>query len=342
MAGLDAAIGDYVVTLHPDFDPPAEMGPMVEGCRAGVDLVIGIDRQPTRPGFLYRALRKVFLALGRRLIRLDLVGGATGYRAFSRQAVNALVRVRQRRRYFAVVAADIGLTSAVHPYRRITRSGRRAETQPVRAVRTGLSVLVHNSITPLRWSSGLGLVGSLLSFLYSLYVVGVYLLKPDVMPGWTTLSLAMSGLFGLVFVMLALMGEYLGRVLEESTDRPLYHLRDEHSSAVMLGDLDRRNVSDRSEATEPLEPADGPHDRADRCRPGPPSAAFDAAEFRPEAGATTASASFVINENGKLHKQLAATRPYLDGPTWSWPTAAAPTARPTADGLGASGGEHRC
>lgn len=251
MAGLDAAIGDYVVTLHPDFDPPADLVPMVEACRAGSDLVLGIDRHPPRLSPVYRALRRLFLALARWLVGLDIVLGTTGLRALSRQAVNALVKVRLRRQYFALTATEVGLTTTLYPYDRICRSGQPHTPRLWPAIRLGLSVLVHNSITPLRMASALGLLGSALSFLYSLYVVAIYLLKQNVMPGWTTLSLAMSGLFGLAFLILALMGEYLGRVLEEAPDRPLYHVRDEQSSAVMLADLTRRNVLDRS-----VEPTD--------------------------------------------------------------------------------------
>ena len=247
MAGLDAAIGDYVVTLDPDLDPPAELVTMVEMCRSGTDLVLGVERTPPHTGPAYSALRKVFLSLARRLIRIELQTGTTGLRTISRQGVNALVKVRLRRRYFAVVVADVGLKTAAHVYDRVSRTGRQPPRSLVRAIRTGLSVLVHNSMTPLRMASGLGLTGSLLSLLYSLYVIVVYLFKPDVMPGWTTLSLAMSGLFALAFLILALMGEYLGRLLEESTDRPLYHVRDELSSAVMLADLARRNVLGLSE-----------------------------------------------------------------------------------------------
>lgn len=256
MAGLDAAIGDYVVTVHPDFDPPVELVLMVEKCRDGCEMVLGVERHPVRPGPVYRSLRGAFLALCRRLVRLDLVTGTTEFRVLNRQAVNALVKVRSRRRYFLLIAADVGLTTAVHHYDRVSRSGRRPIQNLPRACRRGLSVLVHNSITPLRVASGLGLVGSLLSLVYSLYVICVYLVKPDVMPGWTTLSLAMSGLFALVFLILALMGEYLGRLLEESTDRPLYHVRDERASAIMLPDTSRPNVSDRAEDPVSTKPTD--------------------------------------------------------------------------------------
>lgn len=251
LAGLDAAIGDYVVTMHPDFDPPNEIVAMVEQCRSGADIVLGVDLHPPTGGFIYRSSRVVFLSLVRRLLHFDLVPGVTGFRVLSRHAVNAIVKVRLRRRYFAVVAADVGLNSTYHQYGRISRSGSSPELRLFRAVRMGLSVLVHNSITPLRLAGVLGLMGSLLSLFYSLYVVVIYLVRRDVMPGWTTLSLATSGLSFLVFLVLGLMAEYLGRLLEESSDRPLYHVRDEQSSEVMLSDLTRKNVFDHSEAREP-------------------------------------------------------------------------------------------
>jgi dolichol-phosphate mannosyltransferase len=247
IAGLDAAIGDYVACVSPEYDPPAEIPAMIEACRGGADLVVGTDRDPPPAGWLYRTLRQAFLGAVRRVFGIDLPLATTGCRVFSRQAVNALVQVRQRKRYFALVAADIGLTAQPYPYARIARTGRRPKLRLLTALRLGLSLLVHNSVVPLRLISVLGLTGSFLSFLYTLYVVGIYLFKKDVLPGWTTLSLQVNGLFTLVFLMLALMGEYLGRLLEESSDRPLYHTRPELSSAVELTVAGRRNVLDRSD-----------------------------------------------------------------------------------------------
>jgi glycosyltransferase involved in cell wall biosynthesis len=246
VAGLDATIGDFVVTLHPEFDPPAELPAMVELCRSGADVVIGSAPFPTRPGFLYRTLRWGFVKSAWWLLRMDPLRGSTGYRVLSRAAVNALTRVRQRRRFFDLLASDIGFTTAIHAYRFVSRSRKVPRVNLRRSVRTAASMALNHSLAPLRLVSVLGLAGSGLSLAYSLYVVGVYLFKPDVMPGWTTISLQMSGLFFLVFVMLTLIGEHLGRLLDEAIDRPLYHVREEQSSSVMLADLARRNVMDRS------------------------------------------------------------------------------------------------
>jgi glycosyltransferase involved in cell wall biosynthesis len=246
MAGLDAAIGDFVVTLHPEFDPPGEIPALVEKCRAGADVVFGVAPFPTPPGSLYRALRWGFYRASRTLLGLDPVRVNSGFRCLSRTAVNALTRVRQRKRFFGLLASEIGFTTATHPYRFIARAGKAPRVNLRRSARNAASMAVNHSVAPLRLVSVLGLTGSFLSLVYSLYVVGVYLSRPDVMPGWTTLSLQVSGLFFLVFVMLTMIGEHLGRLLDEAVDRPLYHVREEQASAVMLSDLARRNVMDRS------------------------------------------------------------------------------------------------
>lgn len=249
-AGLDTVIGDYVVTLDPVADPPEEVPAVVDRCRDGADVVVGVDRRPAPRGPLYRLGRQTFRWLYRRLLRFPVPSNWSTLRCLSRAAVNAITRVRTRRRFLAAVLSETGYTPALYPYDRRTPAGR---TGLASATRAGLSVLVHHSVAPLRLVSVLGLFGSAASVLYSGYVVVLYLVKRDVMPGWTTLSLQVSGLFFLLFVMLSLIGEYLGRLLEESVDRPLYHLRDEQASAVMLAEAGRLNVLDRSDApAEPL------------------------------------------------------------------------------------------
>lgn len=247
MAGLDAAIGDFVVTLHPEFDPPSELPAMVEECRGGADVVFGVAPFPKPPSPLYRALRWGFYRFAKAALGIEPVRVNSVYRCMSRAAVNALTRVRRRKRFFGQLASEIGLSVSVHEYEFISRSGKQPRVNLRRAARTAASMAMSHSAAPMRLVSLLGLAGSFISLVYSLYVVGIYLTKDDVMPGWTTLSLQMSGLFFLVFTMLTLIGEHLGRLLDEAVDRPLYHVREEQSSSVMLSDLARRNVMEHSE-----------------------------------------------------------------------------------------------
>ncbi|MFL5331218.1 MAG: glycosyltransferase [Gemmataceae bacterium] len=254
LAGLDSTIGDFVVTMDPNLDPPNQIGPMIEQCQAGSDLVLGVDRGRLPASPLYRFGRRLLLSLVRWLVGVRLVRGATMLRAMDRQSVNALTQNRLRKRYFQVVAADVGLTTATHHYDSICRSGQPPKPRFFRAVRKGLSVLVHNSTVPLRLVSVLGILGSFLSLFASLYTVAIFFFKGAV-PGWTTTNLLVSGLLFVLFLMITLIGEYLGRVLDQTSDRPLYHVREEQSSAVMLSDATRRNVLNQS-VNDPRSPTE--------------------------------------------------------------------------------------
>jgi len=253
-AGLDATIGDFVVNIHPEFDPPALTPTLVALCRNGSEVVVGLDRTQSKVSWPYRMMRSIFISLARRLVHAEIRTGTTGLRVLSRAAVNSLARVRKRKRHFPVLVTEVGLNLTFYPYDRVSRTGRPATISTRHNIRYGLSLLVHHTILPLRLASLLGLVGSAISAIYSVYVLLTYLFKSDVLPGWTTLSLQISGLFFFVCIILALIGEYLGRVLEEVSDRPLYHIREESSSAVMIAEMSQGNVLNSATLPEPTAP----------------------------------------------------------------------------------------
>ncbi len=242
-AGLDSAIGDYVVVLDPRLDPPEVVPQPVEmAAEGGLDVVTGVVER-ARGGLLYRLLRGVFFRGVRRVLRVPLNPRATELRLFSRQAVNALISNRQRRRYFATLAIDIGYATGEFRYQQAAVDGKGFDKQVLPALGRATSLVVTNSTAPLRLASALGLVGSLLSFVYAVYAVAVWVLREGrTAEGWMTTALTTSVLFGLLFVVLALLGEYMGRLIDETTNRPIYHVGDESKSSVMLSDLQRRNV----------------------------------------------------------------------------------------------------
>jgi dolichol-phosphate mannosyltransferase len=254
-AGLEAAIGDFVGVMDPNFDPPAVMTAMLDRARDGIDVLQGTAEISARAGGGYRFARRSFYGLARGLLKLELVPGATALRVMSRQAVNALTKHRSRQRYFSLLAADVGFVRALHRYQMISRSGAaRSMTWP-EAMQLALSIVIHSSIRPLRLVSAVAVLGSLALLGYISYVLVIFLTKKDVLPGWTTLSLEVSGLFCLLFLMVAMIGEYLGRLIDETTDRPLYHLRSEQASSVMLLDPSRLNVEENAASGPPSKSA---------------------------------------------------------------------------------------
>lgn len=88
----------------------------------------------------------------------------------------------------------------------------------------------------------------MLNILYVVYAVVVYLVKKDVAPGWTTLSLQHGVMFFLLFSILAILSEYVGRIVAQTSGRPLYFVAEEKSSSVTTTDPDQRNIVRESKA----------------------------------------------------------------------------------------------
>lgn len=241
-AGLDSVIGDFTVVMRPAMDPPGLIPELVARARAGRGVVFGVrsDRSG-EPGWSAAGSR-LFWYLGRRWLDLRVPKGATYFQCLSRNAVNSLTRIKDKYRSIRLMASMVGAgieTVAYEPLRRrpLARTRGLLESLDLAA-----GIMVSQSTRPLRFVSVLGLVGSFLNLLYALYVVAIYLTREDVAPGWTTTSLQLSGMFFLLSLILATLSEYVGRVLEESRDRPLYHALEERNSNVMVRDADRRNV----------------------------------------------------------------------------------------------------
>jgi dolichol-phosphate mannosyltransferase len=264
-AGLEAAIGDIVVVvMNPGHVPPAALPALIDQTRGGAHVVLGVPAgERVVESRAYRSLRLLFQHVSVWLTGGDLPPLNADMLVFSRKAVHAYTNVRQKRRHLAAILPEIGFPWIVEHYQP-TATAEQAVLRPLlRSVRTGLSVLIEESTIPLRLVGVTGLLGSLLSLLYAVYVIVINLVRRDVVQGWTTLSLQISGLFFLVFVMLALLGEYMVRVLKEASDRPLYHIAEEATSSVMDRDPSRRNIFHRS-ADEPTDAS--PEGTAQRSR----------------------------------------------------------------------------
>ncbi len=242
VAGLDGVIGDVAVVLQPESDPPKLLGRFVEAARKSGGVVFGVRTTPSEQSWLYRALRRRFSRLSRRMIDPDLPENVTLYMAFTRQALNAIGQFKDKSRALRIFGALVGFSREIVSYEPVPRR------TPVRlkSVRQGLelgvSLIVTNSTQPLRLVTLLGLTASTLNLAYLMYVFAIALFKPHVAEGWITLSASISGMFLFLFLILSVLCEYIGRLLEETRDRPLYFVAEERNSSVLVADATRRNV----------------------------------------------------------------------------------------------------
>jgi dolichol-phosphate mannosyltransferase len=242
IAGLESCIGDYVVIMNPLSDPPELIPEMVGTAGAGAGLVVGVDESPSRKGWSSAGLSSLFHWYVRRYLGADLIPNSTQFRVLSRKAVNAVIGIKGKYRQLRFITSTVGYGTVVKSYTPMYR------TRPsfVSLASEAADLLIATSSHPLRAVSLIGLGASVVNLVYLFYVLFIYLWKRDVAPGWTTLSLQTGGMFFLLFLLLALLSEYVGRILAETRSEPLYNVSDELNSSVLLNEsaLKRNVVSD--------------------------------------------------------------------------------------------------
>lgn len=245
-AGLESAIGDYVVVMVPEMDPPDLIPEIVEQCRRGVGIVTGITQGGRERSLPARIMARAFHWYARRFWHTNLVPGATHFRVLSRQAVNAISQIRDSYRQLRWFTATVGFRPHTFTYTPLRRSAVSQRRSFLADASEAIEMMIVNSRHPLRFASQLGLLASIGNLVYLGYVVLIYLFMENVAAGWTTLSLQHGVMFFLLFVVLTVLSEYTGRILEETRHRPLYFIMDEKNSSVLLTDSERRNVVSES------------------------------------------------------------------------------------------------
>jgi glycosyltransferase involved in cell wall biosynthesis len=223
---LEQAIGDVGVTFDAAVDSPSSIFPLAKSALKGN---IAIARARRRRGILRSVLARVFYRLLRKIggIKTNLDEGRQ--RAYPRAAIISLNKIKNKRRSLRVFNTLIGVPQEIVDVGGGEGDGE--ESLPS-AIRRGLDLLVSNFIHPLKWVSWLGCAAAFVNMLYLLYIIVVSLFKSKVAEGWISSSLTTTVMFLILFLVLAVIAEYIGRILEEVREQPLYFIEFEKDSRV--------------------------------------------------------------------------------------------------------------
>lgn len=248
-AGLDTAIGDVVVILRPDGDPVEMLPKFVEEARKTNGIAFGISKTGIPEGFFGSFGRSVFLRIANWSFDFDLPPrNATHYMAMSRQTLNAILSIKDKTKYMRMFGALVGSAQSSIAYTPVWKGNKRYDRGLGESINLGVNIIVMNSTKPLRFASWLGVLTALLNLLVVVYVLLVNLFKPEVAPGWTTMSLQNSAMFFAFSVILAIMAEYMAHFYQELKDRPVYHVAEETAGPSQLVNKNFHNVvSDSNE-----------------------------------------------------------------------------------------------
>jgi dolichol-phosphate mannosyltransferase len=226
-AGLDYASGDVVVILAADLQDPPEVIPhFVDRWREGYEIVWGAREARDDP-VIGSFLARMFYWLVRRTALPDIPPQGTGsFCLLDHAVVAAARRTRERNRFTLGLVSWLGFSQSSIPYRRESREAGTSKWSLRARLKLAVDIFVSFSFLPIRVISYAGIVISLLSFAFAVYVVIDWAVAGTTLRGWPSLMVAILFLGGVQLVTLGIIGEYVWRTAEEARARPLYVVRE--------------------------------------------------------------------------------------------------------------------
>ncbi|MGV6851265.1 MAG: glycosyltransferase family 2 protein [bacterium] len=222
-AGLDYVGADAVVVIDADLqDPPWLILEFVKKWELGHDVVYGRREQRQGESWVKRSTASVFYRLITHISRTPIPEDTGDFRLMSRRAVEALKTLRERNRFMKGLFAWVGYRQLAVPYQRQQRSQGKTKWNYWKLWNFALDGITSFSTAPLRFASYLGVIVALGAFSYGAYIIAQTLLNGADVPGYPSLLVVILFLGGIQLIAIGVIGEYLGRLFEESKQRPLY------------------------------------------------------------------------------------------------------------------------
>ena len=222
-AGLDHARGDAVVVIDADLQDPPELIPeLVRRWREGFDVVYA--RRTARDGetFVKKATAKLFYRAIQFLSRVKIPADTGDFRLLSRRAVEALKLLRERHRFMKGLFAWIGYPQVAVYYHRDPRFAGKTKWNYWHLWNFALEGITSFSIGPLKIATYVGLLTAFASFIAAGVITYKTIVYGDPVRGYPSLMVVMLFLGGVQLMSLGMIGEYLGRMFNETKRRPLY------------------------------------------------------------------------------------------------------------------------
>jgi polyisoprenyl-phosphate glycosyltransferase len=226
-AGFDHAEGDAVVIIDADLQDPPELIPeLLKHYQDGFDVVYA--QRTSRAG--ERAFKKATAFLFYRLIqattRVKIPADTGDFRLLSRRALDALKKLREQHRFMKGLYAWIGFPQKAVPYHRDPRKAGQTKWNYWKLWNFALEGFTSFTIGPLKVATYLGITTALAAFVYAVWVIYKTLVHGDPVAGYPSLMVAILFLGGIQLMTIGVLGEYLGRMFDETKQRPLYFVKE--------------------------------------------------------------------------------------------------------------------
>jgi len=226
-AGMEHSRGQAIFIIDADLQDPPEVFPeMAEKWKEGYHVAYGKRIKRKGETAFKRLSAKIFYRFIRQMTTIDMPPDTGEFRLIDRKVCDAINRLPEKSRYIRGLVSWVGFKQTEVQYVREERFA--GETKyPLRKMITfAIDAITSFSHKPLKLATMVGMLISLLSFLYMLYVFYQVIFTDQTITGWASTVAIILFTQGIVLMLLGLMGEYIGRIYSELQNRPLYIIQE--------------------------------------------------------------------------------------------------------------------
>jgi len=230
-AGLDHAAGDAVVPIDADLQHPFDViTAFIEKWQEGFDVVYAVQVR-RKQGIIRKALSRCFYRLMTQVgDNVDLPAGAGDFRLMSRRAVDLLLQMREKHRVMKGLYCLVGLPQTSVTFEANQRFSGETKWSFLNLLNLSVDALTSFSTAPLRVATVVGCFTGFVSIIYAFFTIANTILFGDPVAGYPTLISVVLFLGSVQLLCLGIIGEYLGRVFNETKNRPLYFVEEVYSA----------------------------------------------------------------------------------------------------------------
>ena len=227
LAGFDHVSGDCMIIMDADLQDPPEIIPeMLSKWEEGYEDVYAKRKDRGKESYLRRKFSLLFYKLLQTTTKIEVLQNVGDFRLLDRSCINILKQIREKERYTKGMFSWIGFKKASIDFDRHDRVAGESSWNFLSLLNLAIEGITSFTIAPLRLSSIIGVFISVLSFIYMFYIIIKSIFWGEVVQGFPTIMVTILFLGGIQLLSLGFIGEYLGRVFNESKNRPTYVVRE--------------------------------------------------------------------------------------------------------------------